>query len=184
MLVSHETSDEMGCLLTLRAAPRSAGVALDHAGLQLASKSGSEAATGLPPVPTHLPTYPPTQPTRFLPALDVHVYTHTRTRTHTHTHTHTHSDECSAMRALPAGAGARARVPQPPDRPLQSPDPPLPGAPSQLDRNPRTRQPATLHPLPCTLHHAPCTYAALKTRLSRPDSQDQIPCFNVWVSHM
>eukprot|EP00802_Teleaulax_amphioxeia_P010712 Tamp_10741.p1 GENE.Tamp_10741~~Tamp_10741.p1 ORF type:complete len:453 (-),score=50.79 Tamp_10741:538-1896(-) len=45
MLVSHETSDEMGCLLTLRAAPRSAGVALDHAGLQLASKSGSEAAT-------------------------------------------------------------------------------------------------------------------------------------------
>lgn len=45
MLISHETSDEMGCLLTLRAAPRSAGVALDHAGLQLASKSGSEAAT-------------------------------------------------------------------------------------------------------------------------------------------
>ncbi|EKX50728.1 hypothetical protein GUITHDRAFT_103320 [Guillardia theta CCMP2712] len=45
MLVSHPTSDEMGCLITLKAASGSSGLALDHSGLQLASKSGSEAAT-------------------------------------------------------------------------------------------------------------------------------------------
>ena len=32
MLVCHHTSDEVGCILTLRAAPGSAGVALSHAG--------------------------------------------------------------------------------------------------------------------------------------------------------
>jgi len=45
MLVSHPTSDETGCLITLKAAAGSSGLALDHSGLQLASKSGSEAAT-------------------------------------------------------------------------------------------------------------------------------------------
>ena len=45
ILVSHSTSPEIGCLMTLRTASGSAGLALDHTGLQLASKCGSEAAT-------------------------------------------------------------------------------------------------------------------------------------------
>mmetsp|Transcript_5329 Transcript_5329/g.13492 ORF Transcript_5329/g.13492 Transcript_5329/m.13492 type:complete len:804 (+) Transcript_5329:180-2591(+) len=45
MLVSHFTTTEVGCLLTLKSAPGSAGLALDHSGLALASKSGSEAST-------------------------------------------------------------------------------------------------------------------------------------------
>jgi hypothetical protein len=45
MLVAHPTSDETGCLLTLRSAYLSGGLALDRAGLTLASKAGSEATT-------------------------------------------------------------------------------------------------------------------------------------------
>ena len=45
MVVSHPTSDETGCLLTLRAAYASGGLALDQSGLSLATKAGSEATT-------------------------------------------------------------------------------------------------------------------------------------------
>jgi len=45
MLVTHWTSADIACLITLKSAAGSPGLALDHAGLSLASKSGSEAAT-------------------------------------------------------------------------------------------------------------------------------------------
>ena len=48
MIVSHWTSTDIGCLLTLKSAAGSSGVALDQAGLKLASRSGSEAATVCP----------------------------------------------------------------------------------------------------------------------------------------
>ena len=45
MLVTHWTSPDVACLLTLRSAAGSPGQALDRAGLDLANRSGSEAAT-------------------------------------------------------------------------------------------------------------------------------------------
>ena len=45
ILVTHATSDDVGCLITLKSAPGISGLALDLAGLNLANKCGSEAAT-------------------------------------------------------------------------------------------------------------------------------------------
>ena len=45
IVVTHWTSRDIACLITLRSAAGSPGLALDHEGLDLASRSGSEAST-------------------------------------------------------------------------------------------------------------------------------------------
>ena len=45
ILVTHWTSSDLACLISLKSAAGSPGLALEHEGLNLASKSGSEAAT-------------------------------------------------------------------------------------------------------------------------------------------
>ena len=45
MLVTHYTSSDIACLITLKSAPGTPGLALEDAGLEMAARSGSEAVT-------------------------------------------------------------------------------------------------------------------------------------------